>query len=154
MCGWRCRRTDGEPVPFDPDAVSPLQGLCALDFTHVLVNSELVNFLGKALPCIEIGFAEGSTRVRNNCTDLSQVKSNFSQFLKSGWRGGWGMAAGEDFEPACLELENYCSSDPSFLTRSGPDFFRKASDYRSCFGVGRSCSKVSLAEMDLVGLPE
>lgn len=29
---------DGEPVPFDPDAIFPLQGLRVLDFTHVLAG--------------------------------------------------------------------------------------------------------------------
>ena len=29
---------DGEPVTFDPDAISPLQGLRVLDFTHVLAG--------------------------------------------------------------------------------------------------------------------
>ena len=49
-------------MPFDPDAIFPLQRFPVLDFTHLLVNSELANFLGKAVPWIEVGFAEEQSR--------------------------------------------------------------------------------------------
>ena len=54
---------------------------------------------------------------------LSQVESNFSQFLTSGWREGRSMAAGEDLEPACLELENYCPSGSEFPCAKRPRLF-------------------------------
>src|SRR5206468_10447647 len=67
---------------------------------------------------------------------LSQVKSDFRQFLASGGRRRRSMAAGEDLELAGLELKNYCPCDASFFARSGPDLFRKAADHRPGFGDG------------------
>src|SRR6266496_3303985 len=68
---------------------------------------------------------------------VSQVKSDSRQLVTSGWRNGGSMAAGEDFEIAGLELENYRPCDASFLARSGPDLFRKPPDHRLGFGDGK-----------------
>src|SRR5258706_8928629 len=76
---------------------------------------------------------ESKTLPRTKVYFLSQGKSSFSQFLTSGRRKGWSMAAGEDLKLAGFQLENHGPCDATFLPRSGPDLFRKASDHRLGF---------------------
>jgi hypothetical protein len=62
------------------------------------------------------------------------------------------MAAGENLELACLELEHYRACYPDSLRDAVHTFSARRRIMGSISVKGTSCSKVSSAEIDLVGL--
>ena len=65
---------------------------------------------------------------------ISELQGNVSQFFAGGGWGVWRMAAGENLELACLQLQDNRARRPWFFARSRPKLLCKAADHRLSFG--------------------
>src|ERR1035438_8404899 len=67
--------------------------------------------------------------LRTEIDPLSQLQGDGGQFLVGGGWGAWRMAAGENLELTCLQLEDNRACHPWFFAGSGPKLFCKAPDH-------------------------
>ena len=71
--------------------------------------------------------------LRTEINPLSQLQDDVRQFFAGGGWGAWRMAASENLELACLQLEDNRACRPWFFARSRPKLFCKAPDHRLSF---------------------